>query len=123
MSSELADTPWTRELVPIVMLVASWLVTTAATFAIVILDERRLRRREEALERAWPPVSRDAAIIAFGPLALLVHFPKTRGSIRSIRGVLGYLWGLALGVIALALVLAVSSALLEIVAWALGAQV
>ena len=88
-------------------LVLSWIVSTTLLFAVVILDERRFLK-EEQLERAWPPSSRDAAIVAFGGLALPVHFIKTRGHTKSAWGLLGFVWGLVLGVIALVVVSIVS---------------
>lgn len=102
----------------VVLLVASWVLTTGLSFLVVRLDERRLR--EEQLERAWLPTSRDAAIVAFGFLALPIHFIKTRGHVRSARGVLGYPLGLLLGAIAVVLVAVVSSLLLDGLAWLLG---
>jgi len=54
---------------------------------------------EERLERAWPPASRDAAIIAFGPLALPFHFAKTMGHFRSIRGAVGIVGGFIVGLV------------------------
>ena len=63
--------------------VASLVVTTVLCFAIVLVDERRLA--EDARDRAWPPPSRAAAIVAFGPLCLPVHFWRTR---RSFAGTL-----------------------------------
>lgn len=104
----------------IVEIATSWLVTTTLTFALVIADERRLRA--DRLARAWPPQSRDAAIIAFGPLALIVHFAKTRGRLRSARGLAGAAVGLAMGVAALLVVLVVSGLVLEAIAYALGAE-
>jgi hypothetical protein len=80
----------------IIVLLAFWLVTTAMMFAIVMGDERDLTAEE--LERAWPPASRAAAIVAFGPFALPVHFAKTRGDFKSVRGALLRFFGLALGV-------------------------
>jgi hypothetical protein len=66
---------------------------------VVVLDEKRLGGRE--LERAWPPSSRLAAFFtawAFGwpagCVALIVHFVKTRGSMRGVS--LGVLWSAAL---------------------------
>lgn len=76
-------------------LLGSWALTTALTFAVVIAHERLMS--EERRERAWPPASRDAAIVAFGPLALPFHFAKTLGHFRSVLGVLGILGGFALG--------------------------
>lgn len=98
----------------VLMLVLSWAITTALTFAVVIVDERRMSA--ERLERAWPPASRDAAIVAFGPLALPVHFMKTRGHLRSARGLLGLVLGLVMGLVALFLVAIVSGLVLEAVA-------
>ncbi len=100
------------------MLVLSWVITTALTFVVVRLDERRLS--EEKLERAWPASSRDAAIVAFGLLALPFHFGKTRGHLRSVRGLLGYPLGFLLGIAALLLVAFVSGMVLEGIAWAFG---
>jgi hypothetical protein len=98
----------------VLMLVLPWAVTTALTFAIVIVDERRMSA--ERLERAWPPASRDAAIVVFGPLALLIHFMKTRGHLRSARGVLGLSIGLVMGVVAVGLVAVASGLVVELVA-------
>jgi hypothetical protein len=85
----------------------------------VILDERKILS-ESQLERAWPPTSRDAAIVAFGVLALPVHFVKTRGHLGSLRGVLGYPLGLALGVLAILVVAFASGLVLDAIAWAAG---
>lgn len=78
-------TPGNLELVQVVV---SWSATLPAVAAIIVRDERRLKGVQ--LERAWPPVSRDAAIFAtwnFGVhhLCLLLHFARTR---RSFFGVL-----------------------------------
>ena len=71
-------------------LLLSWVLSLFACFVVVIRDENRLP--PERLGRAWPPVSRDAAIVAFGQLAVFVHFVRTRGW----RGVpVGLLWTLA----------------------------
>jgi hypothetical protein len=77
-------------------MVISWALTTAALFAIVLFDERRMR--PEHLERAWPPSSRNAALVVFGVLAIPIHFIRTR---RSLAGV-------ALGIGAFALCIAFS---------------
>jgi hypothetical protein len=73
-----------------VQVVCEMLVVPGVVAAIVRLDERRLDDRR--LERAWPPVSRDAVVFAtwqfgilFGCPALLVWFVRTR---RSMLGVL-----------------------------------
>ena len=100
-------------------LVVSWLVTTALTFAIIIFDERRMS--PERLERAWPPSSRDAAIIAFGPLALLIHFLRTRGGFRTWkRFFLGIPLGCIMGIGSLFVVSLVGTVLVNIVMMALG---
>ena len=88
-----------------------WMVTTGLTFLIVILDERRLGRvDEEALERAWPRTSRDAAIISLGPLALLFHFARTRGVFFRLSKHIGWWKGLLMGVLALCVVLVLATA-------------
>jgi hypothetical protein len=61
-------------------------------------DEGRMDALASA--RAWPPASRWAAIVAFGPLCIPVHFVKTRRSL--VGGLLGLIW-MALAVIALGL--------------------
>lgn len=84
-------------------LLLSWVVTTALLFVIVIVDERRMP--EERLERAWPPSSRDAAIVALGVLALPFHFARTRGRFFTVsprehlRWWLGFAMGLAFAVL------------------------
>jgi hypothetical protein len=75
---------------------------------------------EAQRERAWPPQSRDAAIVAFGVFSLLVHFIKTRGHLRSLRGVLGVPLGFAMGVLAILLVALASGLVLEGLARVLG---
>lgn len=95
----------------VVLLVLSWLVTTALTYVVVLLDERWMS--EGKLERAWPPSSRDAAIVAFGLLALPVHFVRTRMNLRSARGVLGSLLGLLMGVVAFVAVALVAELVLD----------
>ena len=100
-------------------LILSWIVSTTLLFAVVILDERRFLT-EEQLERAWPPSSRDAAIVAFGGLALPIHFIKTRGHLKSWHGVLGIFLGLAFGIIALVIVSVVSGVVVYVIELALG---
>lgn len=62
---------------------AHWAVTLPATFLLIQRDERRLRGDE--LARAWPPSSRDSAILALWqlglhPLAVAIHWARTRAS-------------------------------------------
>jgi hypothetical protein len=82
-------TPGNLELLQIVV---SWAVTLPAVAAIIVHDERRLVG--ERRDRAWPAVSRDAAIFALWNLGVphlcvLVHFGRTR------RGLAGFAIGLA----------------------------
>ena len=66
----------------------AWLVAMPATYAILRVDEAHLS--EKQLEHAWPATSRNAAVVAFGPLCLLVHFVRTRRSFA-----LGLMFGIA----------------------------
>jgi len=100
------------------MLVLSWIVTTGLSWLAVRLDERRLSA--ERLERAWPPSSRDAAMLAFGPLAVPFHFVRTRAHFRSAVGIAWIPLGILLGLAVLAAIMLVSWALLEGFAWVLG---
>lgn len=102
----------------ILELAVSWVITTALLFAVVIFDERRMD--EATLERAWPPASRDAAIVYFGLLALPLHFARTRGDLRSARGVAWTALGLVLGVIAATAIVLVDAAVLWVLENALG---
>jgi hypothetical protein len=100
-------------------IVLSWIVSTTLLFVVVIVDERRFLT-EEQLERAWPPSSRDAALVAFGVLALPVHFIKTRGHFKSWYGVLGIFLGLAFGIIAIVVVSVVNMVVVFTIEKALG---
>jgi hypothetical protein len=99
--------------VEVFQILGSWAVTLPAVAWIIVRDERRLRGRQ--LENAWPPSSRDAAIYAlwnFGVhhLSVLIHFVRTR---RSLRGVgLGLAW--------LTAVVAADLAAQLLVAWVIG---
>ena len=75
----------------LVTFVLSLVVTTALVFLIVWRDERRLD--PERLDRAWPATTRIAAVVAFGPLCLPVHFWRTRRSLVGV--VLGFGWAIA----------------------------
>ncbi len=86
----------------IVELILSWIVTNGLTYAILRFDEGRMS--EATLERAWPSVSRDSAILGFGPLTLPIHFLRTRTHFHSWRGVV---FGLPLGLVLAALSLVV----------------
>lgn len=99
-------------------LLASWLCTSGLTFFVILVDERRLSRAR--LERAWPPPSRNAAIIAFGVIALPVHFARTRGHFRSVRGAAGVVIGFALGVLAVFAVAVINGLFVGAIEWLLG---
>jgi hypothetical protein len=77
----------------LVQIVAFLVVTLPMVICVIVRDEKLLEGAE--LERAWPPVSRDAAIfglyyVGLHPLCVLIHFVRTR---RSVRGaVLGVVW-------------------------------
>ncbi len=85
--------------VEFVQVLASWIATVGAFATLIIRDERHLK--EGALEQAWPPASRDGAILgvflfgaAYAVLAVLIHFARTR---RSPWGAaVGLFWGLCL---------------------------
>jgi hypothetical protein len=77
----------------LVQVIVSWVVTLPAVVVVITMDERRLKG--EALRRAWPPQSRDAAIfglwnLGVHPLCVLIHFARTR---RTVLGTgLGLVW-------------------------------
>jgi hypothetical protein len=81
----------------LVQVIVSWCVTLPAVILVIRADERRLAA--DALERAWPPQSRDAAIfglwnLGVHPLCVLIHFARTR---RSVLGTgLGLAWVVAI---------------------------
>jgi hypothetical protein len=91
-------------------LVLSWLYMNAVIWGLIRLDERYLCD-EARLEKAWLPSSRDAAIIGFGPIALVLHFLRTRISFKSVRGVvIGVPLGIAMATAAVvALIVALTA--------------
>ena len=109
----------------VVILVVSLVVLMTASAVVVRLDERRLG--EDELERAWPPSSRDNALIGLALLAapllglfgVWFHFFRTRSPA---------LWppwrwspkGFFLGLAAVVVVLVVHAAFVLSVAYALG---
>ncbi len=101
-------TPGNLELVEIV---ASWATTVPAVIAVIVWDERHLPR--DLLARAWPPVSRDAAIfgtwnLGVHPVCVLLHFARTR---RTFWGIgLGLLWAAVVLVVGAGAELAVAAA-------------
>ncbi|MFO0673151.1 MAG: hypothetical protein U0235_26630 [Polyangiaceae bacterium] len=70
-------------MVDVLDVVFAMLIGSAGTYAVVHWDERRLP--PDPLARAWPPSTKLAAAVAFGPLALPVHFWRTR---RTLLGTL-----------------------------------
>jgi hypothetical protein len=70
-------------------LVISFFVSTLGSYLLIKWDESRLD--EARLERAWPPASLGAAVYNVGPIAVLIHFARTR---RSWQGfALGLFYG------------------------------
>jgi hypothetical protein len=92
-----------------VQVIVSWLISIPAAALVIVLDERRLKG--EALERCWPPASRDAAIFGLHPFCVLVHFARTR------RSVWGTLLGLAWLGLVLAIVLGAQIAVAAVIEW------
>jgi hypothetical protein len=95
------------------------LVRLAFSFAVVMLDERRLT--EAQLERAWPPTSRASALVNFDVIALVLHFVRTRyvgpTLLARLRGAaIGLLWAAG----ALVVVLGATYAAMAAVALAFG---
>ena len=104
----------------LVILIASATTVISLSSLVVRFDERRLS--EVRLERAWPPVARDNAIIGLGMLftpllsiaAVWFHFFRTRSSAMwppwrwSLRG---WLLGLACAALIMAVNIVVVLAL------------
>ena len=101
----------------VVLLVASMATLVTLMVVVVRRDERRLG--EEALERAWPPTSRDSALIGLsllgspllGLFGVFWHFWRTRR-----WGVKGFALGLGFA----AAILVVDVVAVTALAWALG---
>ena len=109
----------------VVILVASLVVVMTASVLVVRWDERRLD--EERLERAWPPASRDNALIGLsmlgapivGLFAVWLHFFRTRS--RAMWP--PWRWsgkGFLLGLAAVLVVLLANAAVVLTLAYALG---
>jgi hypothetical protein len=102
-------------MVEVLQIIASWLVTIPLVVWLFHRDEGRLAPEQRA--RAWPRVSRDAAIFAgwnmgLPHLCVPVHFWRTR---RSALGLLaGFAWTIGITAAGVAAQLAVAT-----VAWAL----
>jgi hypothetical protein len=108
----------------VVVLIVSLVVLITTSSLIVRRDERRLT--EEQLERAWPPSSRDNALIGLaflgapilGLFGVWFHFFRTRSAALwppwrwSIRGLLlGVAWVVAVLVANAVIVTALAAAL------------
>lgn len=102
----------------LVVLLASWLLSPLLCWLAIRLDERRLD--ETRIAKAWNPASRTSAVLLFGPLAVVLHFARTRGSFRDLEGFGRKIGGLLLGVAAAVLALGAASLVVSALAWALG---
>ena len=102
----------------VIELVVSWVVTTALTFLVVLVDERRMAPHR--LERAWPTASRTLYLVYLGVLALPFHFAKTRGHCKSVLGVGGILLGFVMGLVVAGVVALASGFITMGVDWVLG---
>lgn len=114
---------------------ASCTVIVTVSSLIVRYDERRLQRaadngdaRAEArLERAWPPPSRDNALIGMallaapllGLFAVFFHFFRTR-SRAVLQPWTWSPWGVLLGLLAVLAVMVANAAVVLTLAYALG---
>ena len=103
---------------------------------VVRFDERRLERAaergdqdaEERLERAWPPASRDNAIIGLamlgapiiGLFAVWFHFFRTRSRARKNLLLLRLGWRASVGLLWVFLIMAVNAAVVITLASLLG---
>ena len=71
--------------VDVIELIVALVLKITLGLLIVGLDERRLaKKKPEWLERAWPPASRLSAIVVFQEIGVLLHFWRTRGSLRGL---------------------------------------
>lgn len=61
-----------------------WVVSTGACLGAIVWDERRLR--EDRLALAFP-ASRTMHVIAFGPIAVWMHFLRTRWTSGRLRAI------------------------------------
>jgi hypothetical protein len=95
--------------VEVLQIIASWLVTIPFVVWLFRRDERRLAPTQ--LARAWPRVSRDAAIFAgwnlgFPHLCVPVHFWRTRRSALGLLAGLGWALGITAAGLAAQIVVA-----------------
>src|SRR5438067_1015442 len=84
-----------------VEILAEWLLTTFAVFAVLRWDEARMTREQRA--RAWPPSSKLSAAVTLSLWCLPVHFYRTR--LNLFGWPLFFLWLVTALVIGFALVL------------------
>lgn len=91
--------PWVRAALLISFMTLGMTLTPVA---VLVMRRDQKRVTPDLVERAWPPASRAAAIIAFGQIAVWVHFWKTRKF--GTRGFfLGFFWAVAVSLPALAI--------------------
>lgn len=88
-------------LAEVFQIVAQLTIGVAVPALILSWDTKRLTPQE--LERSWNDASRWSAVVAFGPLSLIVHAVKTR------RSLMGLFMGLDWALIAVALSIAVGA--------------
>lgn len=82
------------------VLLVSLFASIGVTAFILYFDIGRLGPREQA--RAWPVSSLWAAVGWFSPLCLVIHFIRTRRSLRGVLLGLGWLVGAIVAIEALA---------------------
>jgi hypothetical protein len=102
----------------LLLLLTSWALLPILSWAALVIDERRLSSAQ--LARAWPPATRSLAVLWFGPLAVVLHFARTRGSFGELVEVGRKALGFALGLGVAALLVAIATVVLEALAALLG---
>jgi hypothetical protein len=102
----------------LLVLLASWALLPSLSWAALVIDERRMPSAQ--LARAWPPATRSLAVLWFGPLAVVLHFARTRGSFESFAALGRKALGVALGLLVAALLIALATFVLEALAALLG---
>lgn len=107
-----------REQRELLVLVVSFLFFPTISYGVIRLDEHFLSSAQ--LARAWPLATRALAVMWFGPLALVFHFARTRGSFVDLGQLGRKAAGLALGVVVAAIVVYGGELLLGGLARALG---
>lgn len=110
-----------REQRELLLLLVSFVFFPATSYGVIRLDERYLSPAR--LARAWPVATRALAVMWFGPLALVFHFTRTRGSFASLLEAGRKAGGLVLGLVAAAVVTVAGELVVEGLAKLLGLPV